>query len=193
MRRFLFVILIFMISLSFAVAIDVPEDDLDLSDNKVSRYKKVSFSTAPYGGTLIEFGFRNNAESQLSDKIVELELGDMRPDGKIIATKRIQAYWDLISYSSNTGFTLTLSMEGPLTVTDTDKGIPWTVEWISGNTPYSLDSSDTSKYREKLVDYTETDGQVANYLNLELTALFDPDDIVLDTYDGTLSLTLETT
>ena len=55
------------------------------------------------------------------------------------------------------------------------------------------DSSDTSKYREKLVDYTETDGQVANYLNLELTALFDPDDIVLDTYDGTLSLTLETT
>ena len=193
MRRFLFVILIFMISLSFAVAIEVPSDDLDLSDNKVSRYKKVSFSTAPYGGTLIEFGFRNNAESQLSDKIVELELGDMGPDGKIIATKRIQAYWNLISYSSNTGFTLTLSMEGPLTVAGTDKGIPWTVEWISGNTPYSLDSSESSKYSEKLIDYTEADGQVANYLNLELTALFDPDDIVLDTYDGILSLTLETT
>ena len=200
MKKILNILLFLFVLLSLVDAVDLPADrevdkDSDGVVDKVLRYKKVVFNTAPYGGTQVDFGFRNNADNPLSGNVVEFEIGNMNETGLVEVEKAVQAYWDIIYYGTETAaFTLSLKLAGPLTATTDDtETIPWSVEWLSGNDTKTLGSANGAKTEEVLVDYPDNDLRTfSDEANLTLSALFDPDEIILDKYEGSLYMILET-
>ena len=199
MKR-LCLLLICMFTLFPLISITVPDDEITYSDpstnegipERIERYKKVVFNTSQYGGTDISFGFRTNASSPLESQILNFTIGDMGDNGLIEASASVEAFWDFVVYSSDTSFTFSIKMGEPLNYQDnTGDGIPWRVEWLSGNETKILDAENRE---ELLVEFNDKSSkEFSDDIYLRLFAYFDPDNISLEEYQSTLSLVLETT
>ena len=142
---------------------------------------QMAFADAGGGGGFRQFerGFTLLFQRGVADA----ESGQFRSDFPVEVEKAVQAYWDIIYYGTETAaFTLSLKLAGPLTATTDDtETIPWSVEWLSGNDTKTLGSANGAKTEEVLVDYPDNDLRTfSDEANLTLSALFDPDEIILE-------------